>query len=118
MSSLRVLAETMASSGDPLTAEEKQRFAAAAKIATRTIEDNSDDPYDVKDEADQLEALTTAYSMDLDALVASLRSHADDVAERQSGGDSSDDPEGRYKASTNEQQKIDLDSVFAGLLDR
>ena len=105
------------SHGLPLRADEKSRFAAAAKVVQGTIEDNVDDPDEARGEADELDALGRVCGIDLKSQVASLRSHADYIAEKQVERGMSD-PESRSYASSNDHEPLDLDSLFAGLLDR
>lgn len=119
MSSLRILAATMCSFGQPLSEEEKSSFASAAEIVKATIENNADDADEVREETDELESLARTCGFDVSSQATSLRSHADYVAEKQIEREMSD-PEGRSYASSNDtgQEPIDLDSLFAGLLDR
>jgi hypothetical protein len=82
MASLRIIAEAITSYGNPLTAEEKSHFTFAAKVVTKTIENNADDEDDVSGEAAELDSLGLACEIDFRTDVESLRSHADYVAEK------------------------------------
>jgi hypothetical protein len=116
MASLRILAETMSSYGRPLSADEKSRFASAAKVVVRTFEDNLDDADDINGEANELDALGRACGIDVESQVASLRSQADYVAEKHVEREISDSERRSYGSSPH-GEALDLDSLFAGLLD-
>lgn len=117
MASLRIIAEAITSYGNPLTADEKSHFTFAAKVATITIENNADDEDDVNGEAAELESLGLACEINFGTDVASLRSHADHIAEKRIEREMSE-PENRSYASPSQEEPIDLDVLFSGLLER
>jgi hypothetical protein len=117
IASLRVLADVLVSFGRPLKTQEKDLFAIAAKVIQKTIEDNSDDVDEINGETDELYALGETCGFDVNAQAASLRSHADYVLEKQAEREMVE-PERRSYGSPANEESLDIDSLFAGLLDR
>ncbi len=117
IASLRVFADVLVSFGRPLKKQERNRFAAAAKIVQKTIEDNSDDVDEIQGEADELDALGKTCGFDVKTQAASLRSHADYVLDQQAEREMAD-PESRSYTSPASEESLDIDSLFTGLLDR
>ena len=119
VATLRILAEAIFLKKSPLSEGEKSAFAAAAKMAVETISENSYNyNYDeLMSEANALDKLQTICGLDLKPEVTRLSNVADSVAEREGETDMSA-PDWRHPTPPRGEGEFDLDSLFAGLLDR
>ena len=118
ISSLRTLIETILSDGSSLTDKEKAALLVASKTVVETINNNSDDSDDVRGEADDLVSLERLSGVNLNTQIASLRSQADSLAERESDRQQSDPEAQRIPADARANEEFDVDLLFTGLLDR
>lgn len=118
MCTLRILAEMFSSGRSRIKDEEIGAFATAAKAVVETIRDNADNSSDVNGEADELDRLGDICGFNPSSEVTRLRDRAAYLAEREEDGSWSSESEGRRFASANADSEFDVDSLFAGLLDR
>jgi hypothetical protein len=115
--SLRVLAETISSDTTPLTDREKTAFKEAGKLVAGTIADNDDDPDNVGEEAKELLKLEQLCGVSFTEEIAALEGQAADLSTRSSSGETYD-PESSYSSKSGSEAPLDIDFLFAGLLDR
>jgi hypothetical protein len=115
--SLRRLAEVVIESGPPLTDEEKKTFHAAGKVAAEIAEENAENWDDLQNDVSELASLSKLTGLDFGQQIADLESCADDLQQRGDPEDGSD-PEASHISRSNPEEKLDLDALFGGLLDR
>lgn len=117
MSTLRMLADCLAGLNPGMTQGERKVFVKAAQTVSNVLADNLDDPGDVTSEAEELESLAKLCNVRMEHEIATLRDRAVSLEERASWSSDSSDPEAnKYVPANNED--VDLDALFSGLLDR
>lgn len=115
--SLQILAKIISTDGVPLTDHEKAGFLTAGKLAAGMIIENADNSDDVRSEAGELATLAEICGLEFDDEVSELEACADDLPE-QPDYDESFDPESEHLSKPPSERVFDVDSLFAGLLDR
>jgi hypothetical protein len=115
--SLRTFAEVISTAGAPLTALEKEAFLAAGKFACESVVENSETEDEPQNEAGDLEELGKLCGLNFENEIAELESRASELSGRGDHGDSYDHESG-YRSKSAIDDHFDVDSLFAGLLDR
>jgi hypothetical protein len=115
--SLRTLAEVVVSSGSSLTDEEKKAFHEAGKFAAEALAENAETADEVQNEVSELERLAKICGLDFRQEIAELESTADDL-EGRGLSDNSYDPESTHVSQPDAEEELDIDALFAGLLDK
>jgi hypothetical protein len=115
--SLRSLAEVISTAGTPLTSLEKEAFLAAGKLASESVVENAETEDEPQDEAGELQKLGKICGLNFESEIAELESRADELTGRRDRGDNYDH-ESRYPSKSTIDDHFDVDSLFAGLLDR
>jgi GTPase SAR1 family protein len=116
ISALRALAEMISSDGPPLSQEERAAFSAAASGIVDVIGDNANDAGDVYAEQRELQRLEQVCQIDLHREDSRLDRIAERLAERENE-DLQSDPD-RSTMASNSKEALDIDALFAGLLER
>jgi hypothetical protein len=115
--SLRSLAEVISTAGTPLTSLEKEAFLAAGKLASESVVENAETQDEPQDEAGELQKLGKICGLNFESEIAELESRADELTGRRDRGDTYDHESG-YTSKSTIDDHFDVDSLFAGLLDR
>jgi hypothetical protein len=115
--SLRTLAELIASSGPPLTSNEKKAFLDAGRFAADIADENAETAEEVQNEVSELERLAKICGLDLTQEISALEATADDLESR-GHIDHLYDPESTHIAQSDGDEEIDMHAIFEGLLDK
>nr|VFK13869.1 MAG: Restriction endonuclease [Candidatus Kentron sp. LPFa] len=115
--SLRSLAKAATLIDPTLTVIEQYRFMQAIESVVDTLISDKTDTDILNSEADELQALEKILGRNVSSLAEQLRERAMEIEEEQpTVQDSSDSDRSRYSSKSTEE--IDIDKLFAGLLDR
>jgi hypothetical protein len=117
INSLRIFAESITVDGTFLTDREKASFHEAGKLIAGTIVENEGDAGDIDSEADELSKLQDVCGVTFAKEIEALQTESVNRSQRPSSDDSYD-PESNYMSQRGADAFFDMDSLFAGLLDR
>jgi len=120
ISTLRILAESLAVLNLGMTEIEQSVFVQAARTVTKVQADNLDDPGDLTSEAEELKSLGKLCNVAMTAEIAKLQKRADYYLEQRASesSDGSNPDQSTYVHVSANRDDVDLDRLFSGLLDR
>lgn len=117
MSTLRMLADSLAALKPGMTKVEEKLFVKAARTVANVVADNLDDPGAMASEAEELVNLAKVCNVAMEVEIETLRNKAASLEERASWSSDGSDPEANAYLPANSED-VDLDALFSGLLDR
>ena len=115
--SLKTLAQVVLSSASSLTDEERKAFHEAGKLAAETVAENAESADEIQNEISELDGLAKICELDFGGEIAELEATAD-ALEGRGRSDNFYDPESTHVSQSDAEEKVDMESLFGGLLDR